>query len=278
MRPDPEVVAGSPRAALLRAGIAALVMIVLLFFVLGTEPEQEAAAPSPAPEATAPEPEPEVIDPPSSLLLSQPAAPGPGAIIPPPIQMHTPEVAPAQGVAAVAPSAVPESAPESAPEPAPAPVQPAKPAPQPAPGVAAPAPASGAKPHFIQLADFGPLPAAKNLLDAAATAGHPGRLMHRVLVGPFASRDAARKAVEGGTKGIVVQSSGSWWVQAGVFSDAENADRQRATLSLAGQQVVVHGRADIGPFPSRAAAEKALTGMRESFGKPLRDAAIVTAR
>ena len=272
MRPVPEVVSGSPRGALLRAAIAALLMIVLLFFVLGSEPEQEAAAPLPAPEAAAPEPE--VIDPPPSLLLSQPEAPGPGAIIPPPIEMHTPQVAPAQDLAAVALSAVPESAPEAAP----APVQPATPAPQPAPAAAAPAVASGAKPHFVQLADFGPLPAAKNLLDAAATAGHPGRLMHRVLVGPFASRDAARKTVEAGTKGIVVESSGSWWVQAGVFSDAENADRQRATLSLAGKQVVVHGRADIGPFPSREAAGKALTGMRESFGKPLRDAAIVVAR
>lgn len=274
MRPDPEAVAGNPRAALLRAGIAALLMIVLLFFVLGSEPEQEAAAPPPAPEAVAPEPE--VIDPPPSLLLSQPEAPGPGAIIPPPVEIHTPQVAPAQDVAAVAPSAVPESAPESAPATAPAPVQPATPAPQPAPAAAAPA--SGAKPHFVQLADFGPLPAAKNLLDAAATAGHPGRLMHRVLVGPFASRDAARKVVEGGTKGIVVDSGGSWWVQAGVFSDAENADRQRATLSLAGRQVVVHGRAEVGPFPSRTAAEKALVGMREAFGKPLRDAAIVAVR
>lgn len=272
MRPDPEVVAGNPRAALLRAGIAALVMIVLLFFVLGSEPEQEAAAPLPAPEVAAPEPE--AIEPPPSLLLSPSAAPQGESVAPLPIEVHTPEVAPAQEAAAVAPSSVAESAPA----PVPAPVQPAKPAPPPAPGAVAPAPASGAKPHFVQLVDFGPLPAAKNLFDAAATAGHPGRLMHRVLVGPFASRDAARKAVEGGTKGIAVHSSGSWWVQAGVFSDADNADRQRATLSLAGHQVVVHGRADIGPFPSRAAAEKALTGMRESFGKPLPDAAIVAAR
>src|SRR5690606_16423951 len=130
----------------------------------------------------------------------------------------------------------------------------------------------------VQLADFGPLPAARNLLDAAVGAGHPGRILHRVLVGPFASREAARKAVEAGTRGIVVDSGGSWWVQAGVFSDAENADRQRATLSMEGRQVVVHGRAEIGPFASRAAAEKALSELRAALGKPLREAAIVATR
>lgn len=255
---------GSVRGALLRAALAAVLIVLLLFYVTGEEQVVEAPLAPPPPVAELPPPPEPVEPPPLPMLLPEP--PQADAPAPPPAVEAEPVSEP-QAEAPPAPeAAAPPEAEVAAP---PAPV--AKPRPEPA-----PAPAS--TPYMVRLSGFGPMPAARNLLDAAATAGQPGRILHRVLIGPFASRDAARQAVSAGQKGIVTEDGGRWWIQAGVYSDAENADRQRAALSLAGKQVVVHGMPEIGPFASRAAADKALAELRAALGQPLPDANVIAGR
>lgn len=250
--------AGTVRGALLRAALAAVLIVILLFYVTGEEPQTEVPLALPPPVAEL-QPPPEPVEPPAlPMLLPEP----PQAEEPPPPPIVEVEPAPES-----APQVETQAAPEAEIAAPPAPV--AKPRPEPSPATT---------PHMVRLAGFGPLPAARNLLDAAATAGQPGRILHRVLVGPFASRDAARQAVSAGQKGIVTEDGGRWWIQAGVYSDAENADRQRAALSLAGKQVVVHGMAEIGPFSSRAAADKALAELRAALGQPLPDANVIAGR
>lgn len=263
--PDRSPEADTPRAALLRAGVGAVLMVGLLAFMLATEETADAPA-SPPPPPVQPEP---------AIVPSPP---------PPPVRaeaetQQAEPVPPSETVASeplvIAPPPAPvviDPAPAPAP-PAPAPQSPSPPPPKPA--VAAP---SSGLSHMVVLDDFGPLPAAQNLLDGAATAGYAGRMLQRVQVGPFASREAARKAVESGARGIVIESGGSWWIQAGVFSDADNAERQRAALARSGRQVVVYGRAEIGPFTSRSAADSALAEVRGALGRPLRQASVVEVR
>lgn len=254
---------GTVRGALLRAALAAALIVILLFYVTGEEQMAEAPlAPSPPVAELQPPPEP-VEPPPLPMLLPEP--PQAEEPTPPPVVAAEPAPEPAPQVEA---RAAPEASPPEAEVAAP-PAAVAKPRPEPAPATT---------PHMVRLSGFGPLPAARNLLDAAATAGQPGRILHRVLIGPFASRDAARKAVSADQSGIVTEDGGRWWIQAGVYSDAENADRQRAALSLAGKQVVVHGMAEIGPFASRAAADKALAELRAALGQPLPDANVIAGR
>lgn len=254
------------RGALLRAGIAAALMLALLVFVL-TSGEAEPPPPPPPPVA---EPAP------PSLLLEPPPLPGEPEPAVTGVEAEAPaaDAVPAEAEATVGVLSAPQI---PAPPPAPAPVAP-PPATAAPPKTAAPAPAPTAATYMVHLADFSPMPAARNLFDSAVTAGQPARMLHRVLVGPFASRDAARKAVSGDLKGIVVESGGNWWVQAGVFSDADNADRQRAALSVSGRQVVVHGRAETGPYASRVLADQALAELRKALGKPLQDASVVATR
>jgi len=246
---------GTVRGALLRAGVAAVLIAVLLAYVLDGA---ETAGPPPAP----PAPVVEIPPPPPA-----PAEPPPPVLLPEPVPAAVPDAAPEAEVPEA--SAPPEAEVPPPPPPTPAPAPSAESAPP-----ARPAPAATA--YRVRLSGFGPMPAARNLLDAAATAGHSGRLLHRVLIGPFASRDAARKAADAG--GLAVEADGRWWIQAGVYSDAENADRQRAALALAGRQVVVHGLPEIGPFPSRAAADKALAEVRGALGRPLADASVIAGR
>lgn len=254
---------GTVRGALLRAAVAAVLIVLLLFYVTGEDRMAE-APPAPPPPLAELQPQPEPVEPPPlpMLLPEPPQAEEP---TPPVVEAEpAPEPAPQVEAQAAPEAAIPPEAEVAAP---PAPVSTPRPEPGPA-----------STPYMVRLSGFGPLPAARNLLDAAATAGQPGRILHRVLIGPFASRDAARKAVSAGQKGIVTEDGGRWWIQAGVYSDADNADRQRAALSLAGKQVVVHGMPEIGPFSSRAAADKALAELRAALGQPLPAANVVAGR
>lgn len=265
--PDKPFDNNTVRGALLRAGIATALMLVLLVFVL-TSGEPEPPPPPPPP----------VAEPPPSLLLEPPPLPSEPEPAVTGVEAEAPaaDAVPAEAEATVGVLSAPQI---PVPPPAPAPVAP-PPAPAVPPKAAAPAavPAPTASAYMVLLGDFSPMPAARNLFDSAVTAGQPARMLHRVLVGPFASRDAARKAVSGDLKGIVVESGGNWWVQAGVFSDAENADRQRAALSISGRQVVVHGRAETGPYASRVLADQALAELRKALGKPLQHASVVATR
>ncbi|MDX5445508.1 MAG: SPOR domain-containing protein [Zoogloeaceae bacterium] len=261
--PDRSAGADTPRAALLRAAVAAVLMVGLLAFMLATDETADAPA-SPPPQPVQPEPAIVPSPPPPPVRTeaeTQQAEPMPPSE---PVASEPQVIAPPPAPVVIDPPPAP---------PAPAPKSPSPPSPRPA--VAAP---SSGLSHMVVLDDFGPLPAAQNLLGGAATAGYAGRMLQRVQVGPFASREAARKAVESGTRGIVIESGGSWWIQAGVFSDADNAERQRAALARSGRQVVVYGRAEIGPFTSRSAADSALAEVRGALGRPLRQASVVEVR
>lgn len=275
MRSGPEMFkpAQSARGALIRAGVAGLLLVVLLFVVLSGGEQQQAEMPVP-PVVEAPQPvqrpglaEPIPVEPaPADTAIAVPEAGNETFAEPVPDQVVAqPEAAPPPPEQPIAPPPT-----KSAPAPKPAPAPAAKKS------AAASPPASAS--HMLQLGDFGPLPVAKGHLHAAAPLGYAGRIMHRVLIGPFATRDAARGAIASGAKGLMVQADGSWWVQAGVFSDADNAERLRASLAGAGRQVVVHGRAELGPFASRGEAERALAEVRTASGEALKEAVIVSVR
>ena len=265
---DPFPGAHSVQGALLRAAVAAVLIAVLLYFVgEGKETGEDApavAAPSPAPAAATPSPGP--LPPPverTEVSAEPPAVPPPEPIPVPQAVQHAQDPVEAE-----------KPAPEVAELGAAVARKDAELAPQ-APAARVTAPAGGSAPYLVRLAGFGSVASARNLLDAATIAGHPGRILHRVLIGPFASRDAAQQVLSGGTHGILVEDGGRWWVQSGVFSEGENAERQRVTLAGAGNQVVVQGLAEVGPFTSRTTADKALADLRAALGQPLGDAAIV---
>lgn len=275
MRSGPEMFkpAQSARGALIRAGVAGLLLVVLLFVVLSGGEQQPAEMPVP-PVVEAPQP---VQRPGLAEPIPVEPAPADTAIAVPEAGNETfAEPAPDPVVAQ------PEAAPPPPEQPIAPPPTKSAPAPKPAPAPAAKKPAAASPPasasHMLQLGDFGPLPVAKGQLHAAAPLGYAGRIMHRVLIGPFATRDAARGAIASGAKGLLVQADGSWWVQAGVFSDADNAERLRASLAGSGGQVVVHGRAELGPFASRGEAERALAEVRTASGEALKEAVIVSVR
>lgn len=277
MRSGPEMFkpAQSARGALIRAGVAGLLLVVLLFVVLSGGEQEQAEMPVP-PVVEAPQP---VQRPGLAEPIPVEPVPADTAIAVPEAGNETfAEPAPDQAVAQPEPA----SPPPSDEQPITPPPTKSAPAPKPAPAPAAKKPAAASPPasasHMLQLADFGPLPVAKGQLHAAVPLGYAGRIMHRVLIGPFATRDAARSAIESGAKGLLVQANGSWWVQAGVFSDADNAERLRASLAGAGRQVAVHGRAELGPFANRGEAERALAEVRTASGEALKEAVIVSAR
>jgi cell division septation protein DedD len=263
--PDRSSDTDTPRAALLRAAVAAALMAGLLAFMLATEETADAPALPPPPS----------VQPEQAIVLSPPLPPAWTEAATQQAEPVPPSRAEASEPRVIAPPPAPVFI---DPSPAPAPLAPVPKSPSPPPPrPAVAAPTSGLS-HMVVLDDFGPLPAAQNLLGGAVTAGYAGRMLQRVQVGPFASRDAARKAVESGVRGILIESGGSWWIQAGVFSDADNAERQRAALARAGRQVVVYGRAEIGPFTSRSAADSALAELRSALGRPLRQASVLEVR
>lgn len=136
-----------------------------------------------------------------------------------------------------------------------------------APADPVPADAAGAAAgsHRVQLGDFGRVDRAERLARTLAAEGMPAGLQRRVVVGPYVGRDAAAAAAERlsarvAVKGIVVpaRSRGQFLVQAGVFSEARNAEALRARLIAAKFKVVVQARVVLGPYETRAGAEKAL--------------------
>lgn len=143
--------------------------------------------------------------------------------------------------------------------------------------ISSPKPQAGGS-YRIRLADFVALPAARELFDAAVAAGHAGRLLHRVLLGPFASSGAAHESIGGDVKGFVVEDHGGWWVQVGVFAEAANAERLRAKLSASGSSAVVQARPELGLYSSRVEADQVLAALRELLGLNLNDANVIAVR
>ena len=267
---DPFPGARSVQGALLRAAVAGVLIAVLLFFVgEGKEAGEEAtsssiATPAPATATATPSLD---LQPPlaerSELPVEPLGLPPPESVPAPQAVQHAQALVEAEEPAPVVPELSADATRKAE-----------EPAPPPPPGRVS-APAAGSAPYLVRLAGFGSVASARNLLDAATIAGHPGRILHRVLVGPFASRAAAQQVLSGGTSGILVEDDGRWWVQSGVFSEGANAERQRVTLAGAGNQVVVQGLAEVGPFTSKTAADKALADLRAALGQPLRDADVV---
>lgn len=188
------------------------------------------------------------------------SAPPVGAPTPPPAHVASPAKAPggAEGKEskAVATPAVPPAASPAGVKAASADVS------RPESASAAGAAAGGSR---IQLGDFGRVDRAVGLARTLAAEGMPATVQRRVVVGPYAGREAASAAAERlsarvSVKGVVVPArrSGQFLVQTGVFSEARNAEALRARLAEAKFKVVVQGRVVLGPYASRAAAEKAL--------------------
>lgn len=169
-------------------------------------------------------------------------------------------------------------------EPPPAPMRPPGPAPKPAAKPAPkPAPQPAAAPAFrLQLGGYMPRAAARELHEAARAAGYPTRMLHRVVVGPYATREAALSAQKqlSADKTILIRGAGDkeWWLQAGVFSDGRNAESLHAALAAGSAPVSVHARVLAGPYSDRAAAEQVLIALRTALERPLADAEIVAVR
>lgn len=150
--------------------------------------------------------------------------------------------------AASAPAAVSETA---------APVQPA-PAPVLTPPVvaAASAPAKPASRPVVASAPTATAP-------AAPAASRPSRDPAAILAGQDSSKPTAAKA----------DPTGVFFVQAGAFSNPDDAEQQRAKLALQGQSARVHEREQsgrtvyrvrIGPFDRREEAEQLQEKLKES--------------
>ncbi|MBA4742758.1 MAG: SPOR domain-containing protein, partial [Azoarcus sp.] len=137
-----------------------------------------------------------------------------------------------------------------------------------------PPPVPAVNDHRVRLGGFMPISDARALQQASADAGYPARVLHRVLLGPFAARAEARSA-RSGTRGILIGGSDEWWVQLGVFADADNAEGLREKMSAEGRAAVVQGRVDLGPFAGRVAAEQVLVAVRSALGRPLEQARVV---
>lgn len=299
--------ADTTRGALLRAAVAGLALIGLLMLVTRddeTAPTHAAiapqASPSPVPAPLpAPPDSPDMGDTPAEPVSAQgaPSSEPPRADEAPPV-----EPVPAQASEAAATEDRPDSQASTAttaqarpqavePEPSgPTELAPRPPAIAVAdapivtviPTDAAPGPDDPPPPppvpavddHRVRLGGFMPISDARALQQASADAGYPARVLHRVLLGPFAARAEARSA-RSGTRGILIGGGDEWWVQLGVFADADNAEGLREKMSAEGRAAVVQGRVDLGPFAGRAAAEQVLVAVRSALGRPLEQARIV---
>lgn len=298
----------SSRGALVRAAIAAVVLLLVLAMMLRSGEDPIAEAPpqavaevmppplpiEPAPQSSAevfpvvtPEPEagpvpeakPEAkpMAPPAPAPVAKPAPPPPPLVLQPRPAPVTVATDPVVRVIPPGSAALVEAAPSPVPERKPA--ASAVPAAQPAPA------ATGAGPnanHSLLLRDFGPLEAARTLRDAAETAGYPARVLHRVVLGPFPSRaeaDAARKR-NAKLSAIVIAGQGAteWWVQAGVFADGSNAEALRNSLAAGKDTVLVQARVTAGPYAGRPVAEQVLAALRSALGQPLAEAQVIPTR
>lgn len=262
----------SRRGALMRAALAGILLVVAILLVMSPTPSQDPAIDMPAPNSLAETP-----------LIPQPA-PEPQPALP--LELPVPQSAPEPEAAEEPAAEAAAEAPPAEPAPAEKPAEAATPKPE-KPAAAKPAPraesASGRAPrHELRLGDFVPLGTARELQSAASLAGQPVRVMHRVVVGPFASRDAALAAQKGlaGTRTLPVPgaSNSEWWLQAGAFAEVANAEALSKTLSERSQQVAVQGRVQLGPYPDRAAAEQALSRMRTDLGQRFERAEIIQVR
>ncbi|AUN93557.1 SPOR domain-containing protein [Pseudazoarcus pumilus] len=307
--------ADTTRGALLRAAVGSLVLIALLVVATGDDEKDPTrtlntpqASPSALPAPIAAEPDasgdgdtaavpgapvsaqgaPSSEPPRADALASAEAMPGETSE-PAAIEAPADAAAPTSGTAQARPE------PETKREPEPEPSGPTKLAPRP-PAIAVadapivtviptdaasgpddpppPPPVPAVDDHRVRLGGFMPISDARALQQASADAGYPARVLHRVLLGPFAARAEARSA-RSGTRGILIGGGDEWWVQLGVFADADNAEGLREKMSAEGRAAVVQGRVDLGPFAGRAAAEQVLVAVRSALGRPLEQARIV---
>lgn len=300
--------ADTPRGALLRAAVAGLVLIALLIVATRDDevaPSQTAVAPQVPPRMPAPipadpgpiaaEPDPPAEpdsphEPVSARGAPSGEQPGVGAL--PSVDAVSGEATEPGAAAAEAPA---DKTPSRRPDVEPEPSGPTELAPRPSaiavadapivtviPTDAAPGPDDPPPPppvpavddHRVRLGGFMPISDARALQQASADAGYPARVLHRVMLGPFAARAEARSALSG-TRGILIGGGDEWWVQLGVFADADNAEGLREKMSAEGRPAVVQGRVDLGPFAGRVAAEQVLIAVREALGRSLEGARVV---
>lgn len=273
---DPRFGANTPRGAVIRALLAAVLLAILLSFALRSEDAAEVASPAPLAGLTPPAMVPGLVEPePASFPSAEPVTAEP---VVPPASEPAPLAAPASETATPAPASIAAS--NAPPVKPPEPAKPAKPASPVAAEPAAKASSVAANERFrLQLGDFQALGAANSLRDAATASGYPAEVLHRVVIGPFATRDAARKTAER-VKGYAVAGADAakWWVQLGVFGDFGNAERLRATHVAEGRKAVVQGRVELGPYAGRTVADQVLAALREALRKPFADAQIVEMR
>lgn len=299
--------ADTPRGALLRAAIAAVVLVGLLIFATREDaPTPKSAAP-PAASPLLPEPQSpaRTAAPVSGSDEAPPVVAAPGEPVPavgaPSGEPARPGDAPAQPDLVEAPPAEPQAPADDAtaqrPEraaPAPEPPLPTALGPRP-PDVAVadarvitvipqgaepraqdrppPPPVAAVNEYRVRLGGFVPIDEARALHGASVEAGYPARVLHRVLLGPFGSRGEA-KAAQSGTRGILIGGGEQWWVQLGVFADARNAQGLHDRMAGEGRAAVLQGRVELGPFGGRAAAEQVLIALRDALDRPLDDARI----
>lgn len=297
--------ANSVAGALLRAALAGVALMLALLLLTATGPQAQEKQEEPLPQkAPAAKSEPAAI----SSLPSAPLPPlasasaqleadteaGPAAET----EKKTEATAPAEDAAGSEAPAEAAAAPESESEskatppraeeassapsaPAKSPAQKATPTQQAVPSVPAAQAAVSAR-HEVQVDDFVALSTARAWQTVARENAQPVRLLHRVVLGPFANRSAALAAQKGlpDTRTIPVRTAdgGQWWLQAGVFAEAANAESLRGRLAGRGQPAAIQARVLLGPYADRAAAEAGLSRLRAAAGQSFERAEIHAVR
>ena len=135
-----------------------------------------------------------------------------------------------------------------------------------------PPPISDSGRHWLCADGFMPLAEANELFDAAREAGYVGSILYRVVEGPF----SARANMTGDEQdSIVVGEAGRWWRQFGLFAHKENAERLAVQLTQLGYDVVLQGQPEFGPYAHVSDAEAGLVILRQIVNNPFLAARIV---
>lgn len=295
--------ANSVSGALLRAALAGVALMLALLLLTATGPQAQEKREEPLPQK-APAAKSEAAA--TASPLSAPLAPiesasaqldaeaGPAAErekkteATAPAEDATGSEAPAETVAAPESESESKATPPRAEEASSAPSAPAKsPAPKAAPAQQATPSAPAAQAavsarHEVQVDDFVALSTARAWQTTARENAQPVRLLHRVVLGPFANRSAALAAQKGlpDTRTIPVRTAdgGQWWLQAGVFAEAANAESLRGRLAGRGQPAAIQARVLLGPYADRAAAAVGLSRLRAAAGQSFERAEIHAVR